>query len=308
MSLANWIDARGGIVHRSVAEQARWPAGELRRAVAVGGVQVVRRTWLATASAQPDPLAAARAGARVACVSLARERKWWMPDDADPRRHLSLLPHARSGNRDPQDVFHWTKPVAPAPAHSLRESIEDALGHIASCLSSESALVVWESAVRVERLSIEALQQVRWLTRAAAELSFTVTGLSDSGLETIFRVRLGPWGLPLRHQEILAGRPVDFLIGERLVVQVDGHAFHSTAADRGRDVAHDIELRLRGYTVLRFTYAQVLHDWLAVERGIARAVAAGLHRAPARRAPTGARASEDQPSAGASALNPPTFG
>lgn len=85
-------------------------------------------------------------------------------------------------------------------------------------------------------------------------------------------------GLPIRQQTVLAGRPVDFLIGDRLVVQVDGHAYHSSAADRGRDAAHDAELRLRGYHVLRFTYSQVLHDWPAVERSIARAVAAGLHR------------------------------
>ena len=106
-----------------------------------------------------------------------------------------------------------------------------------------------------------------------------MTGLSDSGLETIFVVRLEPWGLRLRQQFVIAGRPVDLLIGERLVVQIDGFAFHSTPAQRGRDVAHDAELRLRGYTVLRFTYAQVVHDWPAVERTIARAVAAGAHLA-----------------------------
>ena len=39
------------------------------------------------------------------------------------------------------------------------------------------------------------------------------------------------------------------------------------------------ELSLRGYTVLRFTYAQVVHDWPAVERAIARAIAAGAHLA-----------------------------
>ena len=117
-----------------------------------------------------------------------------------------------------------------------------------------------------------------WNTRAAAQLAGTVSELSDSGLETLFLTRLGPWGLPVRQQVILASRRVDFLIGETLVVQVDGHAHHSRAADRGRDASHDAELRLRGFTVLRFTYAQILHDWPAVERVIARALAAGLHR------------------------------
>ena len=90
---------------------------------------------------------------------------------------------------------------------------------------------------------------------------------------------MSAWGLPIRQQIHLAGRPVDVLIGERLVVQIDGYAFHSSSAQRTRDVAHDAELRLRGYEVLRFTYAQVIHDWPSVERAISRAIAAGAHRA-----------------------------
>ena len=202
-----------------------------------------------------------------------------MPDDVDPRRHMSRAPNARAVPVSPDEVIHWSKPVAPASALVLHESIEDALAHIASCVAPESARVLWESAIRIEGISAEALRKVKWTTRAASRLALEVSELSDSGLESIFLIRLGPWGLPIRQQILLAGRPVDFLIGERLVVQVDGHAHHSRAADRGRDVAHDAELRLRGYHVLRFTYAQVLHNWPAVERVIARAVAAGLHRA-----------------------------
>lgn len=267
-------------MHRGAAAESGHSERTIRAAVRAGTVELIRRTWLANSSAPVDLRAAARAGGRVACLSLARERGWWMPESVDSGRHLSLGPNARSGIIEPGDVVHWTKPVAPASARSLRESLEDALAHIAACTPYEEARTIWESAVRIERLSIEALQRVKWTTRVAARLAGEVIGLSDSGLETIFLVRLGPWGLPITQQVYLASRPVDFLIGERLVVQVDGYAHHSTAADRGRDVMHDAELRLRGYTVLRFTYAQVLHDWAAVERAIARAVAAGLHRAP----------------------------
>ena len=52
------------------AQAQNWPESMLRRAVRVGSVQVVRRTWFVTDAAPPDELAAARAGARVACVSL----------------------------------------------------------------------------------------------------------------------------------------------------------------------------------------------------------------------------------------------
>ena len=277
MELGEWITTKGGIVHRDVVRKAAWSDRSVQAAVAGGVVNIVRRRWLATSAAPTDQLAAARAGGRVACVTLARERGWWMPEAADTRRHLSILPHARAGTIDEDDVAHWTKPVAPASAHTLHESIEDALAHIALCTPPEAARVLWESAIRIEKLSVEALRRVRWTTRAASQLALEVTDLSDSGLESIFLTRLEPWGHSIRQQVILAGHPVDFLIGERLVVQVDGYAHHSRAADRGRDVRHDAELRLRGYTVLRFTYAQVLHDWPAVERAIARAVAAGLH-------------------------------
>jgi len=102
-------------------------------------------------------------------------------------------------------------------------------------------------------------------------------GLSDSGLETIVVVRLSGWGVPLRQQVQLAGHRVDIVIGSHLVVQIDGYAHHSSSAQRGSDVAHDAELRLRGYTVLRFSYAQIVHDWEDVERTLQAAIARGLH-------------------------------
>ncbi len=83
----------------------------------------------------------------------------------------------------------------------------------------------------------------------------------------------------IRQQVFIAGRRVDLLVGERLVVQIDGFAHHSTSEQRTKDVALDAELVLRGYTVLRFTYAQIVYDWDAVERTIARAISTGAHRA-----------------------------
>lgn len=278
VDILEWLNRReGGISHREVARRAGFSSTAVRRAVQNGLVQVVRRVWLASPTAGPDLLAAASVGARLACVSAARRRKWWLPEGVDARLHLRFAPHARSAAFD--GVAHWTTSIAPAPVHGLVESPEDALAHLAGCLDPETARIVWESAIRIEGLSVDALREVRWRSRAAAECARTVNGLSDSGLETIVVVRLTPWGLPLRQQFVIAGRPVDLLIGDRLVVQIDGFAFHSTSAQRTKDVAHDAELRLRGYTVLRFTYAQVIHDWPAVERTIARAIAAGAHRA-----------------------------
>jgi very-short-patch-repair endonuclease len=280
LQIAHWLASRRGIAHRQEALRAGYRVTEVRSLVATGGARSIRRTWLASPTADADLVAAAEAGGRLACVSVARRRGWWQHAPTDTGLHLSFSPNGRADGRAAfGGVAHWNRPIAPADPFLLEESLEDALAHVAGCLPPEQALAVWETAIRTEKLSPDALREIRWSTRAAAACAESVTGLADSGLESIFVYRLGPWGIPFRQQVVLAGRPVDVLIGERLVIQVDGYAYHFSSADRTRDVAHDAELRLRGYTVLRFTYAQIMHDWPAVARVISRAIAAGAHLA-----------------------------
>lgn len=281
MQLTDWIAQQGGIVHREDILRAGYSVAALRAEMRSDGVTVIRRAWLALSSAPPDLLTAARAGGRLACVSFARRQKWWLPVGIDERVHLRMAPKAgpvRLGKKW-NGVLHWTKSIAPVASRSLCESPEDALAHIATCLPRDQALVLWESAIRVEGLSAEGLRQIRWPSRAASECAQSVTGLSDSGLETLLAMSLRSWGLEVRQQILIAGHRVDLLVGDRLVVQVDGYAHHSSSAQRTSDIAHDAELRLRGYAVLRFSYAQVVHDRRLVERTIRRAVAAGLHLA-----------------------------
>jgi very-short-patch-repair endonuclease len=58
---------------------------------------------------------------------------------------------------------------------------------------------------------------------------------------------------------------VDFLWPERrLVVELDGYAYHSDRASFEADRRRDRELQTRGYVVLRFTYREVMEDPEAV--------------------------------------------
>ena len=231
MRLAEWVAVNGGIVHREAAALAGYGAAAVRAASRAGAVEIVRRSWVATSDAPAELRLAAAAGGRIACVSAARHREWWVPHDVDARVHLRLAPHAASDGIPPDfaGIVHWTKAVAPAPRHQLLESVEDSLAHIAACLDRETALVLWESAVKVERLDVEALRAIRWPSRAAHACAHETQGLSDSGLETIFVTRLRHWGIPIVQQVYIAGRPVDALIGKRLVVQIDGYAHHSSS-------------------------------------------------------------------------------
>ncbi|MGO1545040.1 MAG: type IV toxin-antitoxin system AbiEi family antitoxin domain-containing protein [Gulosibacter sp.] len=103
---------------------------------------------------------------------------------------------------------------------------------------------------------------------------------SGSGVESIVRVRLRSLRLRVRPQAQLGRWPVDFLIGEWLIVEVDGFAYHSGDKDFSRDRRKDRELNAAGYTVLRFTYRQVISDWEQCEREILAFVRAGRHQRP----------------------------
>lgn len=269
---------RGTAVHRQQLRGEGYSAEQLRAAVRAGAVELYRRAWFVGREAPSDLREAARWGGRVSCTTFARRRGWWMPEGVEEAVHLHFPPGS-TGPRAPWGgVAHWAQPIAPL-GRSLVATIEDALAHIAVCLPPEQALVLWESAAGLERLAPEALRVIRWPSRAAA-LAAEVTGLADSGLEVLVCRPLRRLRVRVRQQVYLAGRPVDVLVGEWLVIQIDGWAHHSSSTQRSKDISHDAELRLRGYTVLRFSYAQVVHDPAAVERAIRRALAAGLHDRP----------------------------
>lgn len=278
MNLLSWLRDRDGIGHRDDASDAGFTVSRVRAAIRSGAVLRIRSKWIALPSAPDDLVAAATSGGAVTCVSLARRRDWWVPPDADADVHLHLRANGKA--RAEGMHAHWSVPLAPARPRVLEASVEDALADAAGCFPLDQALAIWESAVRTEAISLESLRSVQWRSSASRRCLAHMRAGTDSSLETVFHVRLSSWGVPLRFQVQLAGHPVDFLIGTHLVVQIDGWSFHSSSADRTRDIAHDAELRMRGYTVLRFSYAQVIYDWAHVERTLAAAVSRGLHLGP----------------------------
>ncbi len=267
---------RGAAAHREQLRDEGYRDTHLRAAVHAGEVDVFRRAWFVSPDAPDELRTAAQWGGRITCTTFARHRGWWMPEGADDAVHLHFPPGSTGPRMPWTGVAHWTQPVAPV-GRALVATVEDALAHIAVCQPPAVAHVLWESAARVEQLSPEALRAIRWPSHAARELATEITGLADSGLEVLVCRPLRRLRVQVRQQVVLAGKPVDALVGEWLVLQIDGWAHHSSSAQRTKDIAHDAELRLRGYTVLRFSYAQVVHDWPGVERTIRRALAAGLH-------------------------------
>lgn len=83
MTLREWLDESGGIAHRDAAANAGYTLAVRRAAVREGAVTRIRREWLATECAPHDLRTAAESGGRLACISVARRKGWWIPDGVD---------------------------------------------------------------------------------------------------------------------------------------------------------------------------------------------------------------------------------
>ncbi|TAM69496.1 MAG: DUF559 domain-containing protein [Microbacteriaceae bacterium] len=277
-SLQKWLGMRErkGIAHAHQALRAGYTRYELRAALAQGHVARIRRDWLALPSTRADLRAAAQAGGRIACLSAAKRLKLWTIDDE--LEHLSVSPHSTYKPSEGQRL-HWSRDIVPVGRYALVEAIENALVQIADCQPFENALVVWDSALNRALASEEQLARLPLRSQAARAVRAASTCFSDSGIETIPVTRLALIGITVRQQVLLCGHAVDGLIGERLVLQIDGYAHHSSAAQRRSDIAHDRALVLHGYTVLRYDYKEILFEWPRVEQEVLRAIAQGLHHA-----------------------------
>jgi len=92
------------------------------------------------------------------------------------------------------------------------------------------------------------------------------------------RRRLRRLGVDAQTQVELPGvGAVDLLIGDRLVVELDGREHHRREADFHRDRERDAQTVRLGGATLRFSSAQVLHDLDGVVETILAAMARGEH-------------------------------
>lgn len=137
-------------------------------------------------------------------------------------------------------------------------------------------MAVWESALRKGMVDPDVLARLP-LPPDARRLLAEARPFSDAGTETIFCTRLRWLNVAITPQVWLLGHCVDFLIGERLVVQIDGG--HHVDDQRAEDIRHDALLRLRGYHVIRVSYDQVINHWPEVQRLILMHIAQRLHLA-----------------------------
>jgi very-short-patch-repair endonuclease len=104
-------------------------------------------------------------------------------------------------------------------------------------------------------------RKTRALRRLIA-LERRASTVTRSELEERFLALVRRAGLPEPElNQRVAGYEVDFLWRrQRRVIEVDGHAYHSTRQATTRDRRKDDDLETAGFRVTRFTADQILHD------------------------------------------------
>lgn len=267
VNLIDDIQELGGLVPAHALIRRGWTYNALSYAARFGRVLRIRQGWYTLPGVDALLAAAWRVGGLLSCVSAARTFGLWVPHD--PRLHVTVPPrHARM--RTPRDMrtrlrehpdssvrVHWRRCSA---FDRFRATPLECILDLATCFRPEWVIAAVDSALRFGRISRSDLALLkRRLPAYASWILDAADPRSESFPESVLRGLLVLRGIPFRIQIDIDDMRVDFLLGSRLVVEVDGREFHNSVLGFENDRARDARLSALGYRVLRFSYAQVVH-------------------------------------------------
>lgn len=246
----------GGVADVGALSALGVTARQLQYASASGHVLRVRRGCYAVPGADPVVMAEVAWRAPATCISAAA--RLGLPVMVNDGRPHLLFQRTRtfSGRhlRPPTSVVaHW--------ADEPHEGVIAAIDHAHACVDRVGQLAIVDAAIHRQLIEYSDLAGLRhggdsrrrWLARHA-------DGSAESPIETIMRVAMKARGLDVRPQVAIAGLGrVDFLVAGRVIVEVDGRAYHFDSIAFAVDRKRDRIAAAQGYAVLRFTYAEVVH-------------------------------------------------
>lgn len=275
MELMSALKDLEGVAHVSTLVSRGVPPSAIRSALRLGAVDRPRRGWIASPSAEPDVRAAVAAGGRLGCASAARSLGLWVLDEPDS--HISIPRHSGHARPPEGTIVHW-RGAEWGTGHGTRDPIGIVIRDVADCLPRLGAICTIDSALNKRLISTERVVELLADTRRGRSLIPFLDARAESGLETAFRVGAVDVGIRVRPQvEIPGVGRVDFLIGDRLVVECDGRQ-HDTQDGRRRDRRRDLMSLASGHVVLRLDAPQILDEWGLTIAVLRELMARGEHR------------------------------
>ncbi|AYF98500.1 DUF559 domain-containing protein [Protaetiibacter intestinalis] len=267
MDLHDAIRTLGGLAPAFALLRLGWSYNSLSYAARHGVIVRIRQGWYALPGIDELLASAWRVGGLLGCASAARTFGMWVPPD--DRLHVCVPPrHARmrtahdmrvriADEPDPRVRIHWRRRPS---SDRYRTTPEACILDLATCFPAEWVLGAVDSALRLGLIRRSALPELaRRLPAASRWIADAGDPASGSFPESVLRGLLIRAGIGFRIQEWIDDMRVDFLIGDRLVIEVDGREFHGAHAGFEHDRMRDAKLSVLGYRVLRFSYAQVVY-------------------------------------------------
>jgi very-short-patch-repair endonuclease len=267
----------GGYAYRRTLLARGATVRQLAAAVHAGRLARPRRGLYASPELPAAERHAAAHGGALTCAAALASASVWLRDP--PGECVALLDQGHElGHPDC---------VNPPSVHRLREAprfgvldATTALLHFARCAPDDEAFAcAVESCLALGLTSTRELAvATSRLPRARRHVLEWARSTAGSGLETIVRWRLHRCGVAAQSQVSIpgAGR-VDLLIGDCLVVELDGRAHHDDPVAFRRDRERDAVVSLLGGTTLRFDGRSVLDSPDEVVSVILAAMERGLH-------------------------------
>jgi very-short-patch-repair endonuclease len=274
MDAVEMLRWQGGVGRWSDLVGSARAARELDRHVQAGRVVRLAPGAYALPGADPALVAACihRAHATCATAALLHGLTVLQPP---PLPHLSV-PRSR-GRTWSQQRQPWPAVLHRADGSELPDgrapvaAIADALARMLTCSPPGPALVTIDSALARRLTTVEQIAaRVRGPRRVRALLTLRqADGRSQSPTETLARLVLVGAGFAVEPAARVSGVGwVDLLVEGRIVVELDGFAYHSGRAEYREDRRRDRELARQGFIVLRFTFEDVIRDPQIVVRAV----------------------------------------
>lgn len=251
---------------------------EIRTALRRGDLIRVRPGVVARPDAHPDILVAARLGGRLAGASAARRHGLWVPPG------VRLCVEVPRGVHLPDRGDRRGVLLVRGPAGPSRygvSSVEELIPQVIRTEPTPLAIAILDSIPRRTALTRADLEfAASGLPRRLRRLLALVDPRAEGGSESIVRVMLALVGIRASPQVRVPFTDLDRLdlvVGDRLVLECDSRAHHSTPEELDRDNARDLALTALGFVVLRIRYRSLLTDPDGVLAAVRRLVDAGVH-------------------------------
>ena len=236
----------------------------------------IRKGWIRVGNAPADQVLAVKRGGVLSCVSALKRHGVWVPEGID--LHVRGNQWATRNRKGP----FCRRFGRPEPEYGAMDDVPTALTYAARCLDAEGFVVVCDSILHLRLMTFD---EIEYLFRAAPgclqRLLSMLDARAESGPESMIRFRLRNKHVKLDIQVQIDGvGRVDILVGEWLIIEIDGYEYHGGKPMFTRDRIRFADAHLRGYTPLAFSYEQVVFDRAATNRRIMTAIRNGAHLRP----------------------------